>query len=204
MGPRRYGCKSRCAEVAVTPCKSRSHPDPSGAGRGGGPLVTIPGQGPNGPDSGKRRPVGEGKRVGRAAEREPRRRARAGRSSDERLRRQAEPIRDGQGGPGRHRALAQAVAGRGRVGRFGVGTVARESSAVVGRVLAGGVAVPGSGRAVSVRRAAVSVSRFRGVRTRARVVGTTGAGNPWNDRGREHNGDDEADESHPAAPPPPQ
>lgn len=81
--------------------------------------------------------------------------------------------------------------------------MARESCAVVGGVLAGGVAVPGGGRAVCVRRAGVSVGRFRSVRTRARVVGTTGAGNPWNDRGREHHGDDETNEPQPAAPPPP-
>ena len=77
--------------------------------------------------------------------------------------------------------------------------MARESPTVVRRVLAGGVPVPGGGRAVSVRRASVSARRSRGVRPRARVMGTTGAGNPWNDRGREHNGDDETNESHPAA-----
>lgn len=73
----------------------------------------------------------------------------------------------------------------------------RESPTVVGRVLAGGVAVPGNGRAVSV-------SRFRSVRTRAHVVGTTHAGNPWNRGGREHKGDKEGKEPPPAPLPPPQ
>ena len=187
------GWQSRAAE-------SRSHPNPScgeSCGEsGGGPPMKIPRVGPNGPDSGKRRPVGEGKRVGSAAEWKPRRRAPHGGGGNEGLRRQLDPVGGRQGGAGRDRALAQAVAGRGCVGRSSVGAVAfREMVAVV--------AVCAGGAVMSVRGAAVDARRLGVVAARARVVGTTGAGHPGDGGRRERQDDEQADELCPALPRPP-
>ncbi len=195
------GWQSRAAE-------SRSHPNPScgescGAS-GGGPPMKIPRVGPNGPDSGKRRPVGEGKRVGRAAEWKPRRRAPHGGGGNEGLRRQLDPVGGRQGGAGRDRALAQAVAGRGCVGRSSVGAVVfREMPTVAGSVLAAVVAVCVGGAVMSVRGVAVDARRLGAVAARARVVGATRAGNPGEGGRRERQDDEQADELCPPPPRPP-